>query len=80
MVPVMQDAPVLLRTVCFRPASSDGLPIVGRYNDSHPVWVATGGGGSGIMQSLIVGGAVAEMITSGADKSELPGISPQRFS
>lgn len=79
MMPAMADAPVLMRTVCFRPASPDGLPIVGRIRSNAPVWVATGGGGSGIMQSLLIGDAVAGMITSGADEGALPGTSPQRF-
>jgi glycine/D-amino acid oxidase-like deaminating enzyme len=60
--------------------SEDGLPIVGRIRAEAPVWVATGGRGSGIMQSLLIGDAVAGMITSGADESDLPGVSPQRFS
>ncbi len=80
MMPAMEDAPVLMRTVCFRPASEDGLPIVGRIRPETPVWAATGGGGSGIMQSLLIGEAVAGMITAGDDESDLPGVSPRRFS
>ena len=80
MMPVMADAPVLMRTVCFRPVSEDGLPIVGKIRSQAPIWVATGGGGSGIMQSLLIGEAVAGMITSGVDESDLPGVSPPRFS
>ena len=45
-----------------------------------PVWAATGGGGSGIMHSLLIGDAVAEMIISAADEKDLPGVSPRRFS
>ena len=65
MLPVMADSKILTHTVCFRPSSTDGLPVLGRLPVDAPVWVASGGGGSGIMQSLLVGDQMAEMIEQG---------------
>ena len=68
---------LLQHTVCFRPATPDDLPIVGRIADA--VLVATGGGGSGIVQCLLIGRQVAAMIADGADEPTEAAISLSRF-
>lgn len=71
--------PVAMHTVCFRPATPDDLPIVGSVSDN--VLVATGGGGSGIVQCLYVGRQVEQMVSSGEPEPEpeLASISLSRF-
>ena len=80
MMPEMADSAVAMHTVCFRPATPDDLPVLGRTGDSGKVIVATGGGGSGILQSLHIGRLVEEMVTSGRAEPEMASISLSRFS
>ena len=75
MLPDIQDSSLLMHTVCFRPVSRDGVPIIGAIEDTGNVWVASGGGGSGIMQSL----AVAELLTQ-AFNAESTEIGIENFS
>jgi glycine/D-amino acid oxidase-like deaminating enzyme len=79
MMPSVMEGRLSQHTVCFRPASPDGMPIIGRLGADVPVWVATGGGGSGVMQSLAVGDLNTEMITKRVDEAGVEGVSPRRF-
>ncbi len=69
--------PIAQHTVCFRPATPDDLPIVGSVSDN--VLVATGGGGSGIVQCLFVGRQVEKMVTAGESEPAATMISMSRF-
>jgi glycine oxidase len=79
MMPDAADSEVLQHTVCFRPVTPDDLPIVGRAGYSGNVVIATGGGGSGIMQCLYVGKVVEAMLAEDRDEPELGSISLTRF-
>jgi glycine oxidase len=79
MMPDAGKSEVLQHTVCFRPATPDDLPVVGRAGDSGNVVVATGGGGSGIMQCLYVGKVVEAMLAGDKDEPALSSISLGRF-
>ena len=79
MMPDASESQVLQHTVCFRPATPDDLPVVGRAGDSGNVIVATGGGGSGIMQCLYVGRLIEAMVSGNADEPESTSISINRF-
>ncbi len=71
------DWPILQHTVCFRPATPDDLPVVGAISDN--VIVATGGGGSGIVQCLYVGQQVSAMLESASPEPDSELISLRRF-
>lgn len=71
------DWPIVKHTVCFRPATPDDMPIAGPVSEN--VLVATGGGGSGIVQCLYVGRQVAQMVSEGNTEPEMASISLNRF-
>lgn len=83
VAPWLADAPVAAHTVCFRPETPDGLPVVGRLGgperNQGRTWVASGGFGWGIMYCLVIGEAVASMMISDADESGIDGLRPDRF-
>ncbi|MEX0761619.1 MAG: FAD-dependent oxidoreductase [Dehalococcoidia bacterium] len=79
MIPAMSGSEISQHTVCFRPATPDGLPILGRVPVAGNVLVASGGGGSGIMQCLEIGRQAAAMVKNGKPEPESPEISPARF-
>lgn len=78
MIAESADWPIAKHTVCFRPATPDDLPIVGSVSEN--VLVATGGGGSGIVQCLHVGRQVEKMVSAGDTEPEETAISLSRFS
>ena len=49
-------------TACVRPSTKNGMPIVTEVIDSSNVYVATGGGGWGIMQCFYIGKLMLDLI------------------
>jgi len=65
--------------VGFRPASPDGLPVIGRLKNAPEVVVATGHGMTGVTLGPVTGRLVAD-IMSGTDPVVDPGpVDPSRF-
>ena len=62
MIPCIKELQVVGQTACIRPATKDGMPIVNEVIEDSRVFVATGGGGWGIMQSFFIGEMVKNMI------------------
>ena len=78
-LPETEDSALLMHTVCFRPVSRDGVPIIGAIESTGNVWIASGGGGSGIKQSLAVAEPVAQALATGSSDFSLENFSPARF-
>ena len=74
-LPGIESSAIRAQTACLRPASADGLPIVGNVGDG--VIVANGAGKKGILLSLWIAQAVADLIVNGSEVP--PDLSPSRF-
>ena len=74
-LPSIASAEVVLQTACLRPASLDGLPIVGEV--ANGVYCANGAGKKGILMSPYLAEMVADAIAE--DVQPPPEFSPQRF-
>lgn len=74
-IPSIDGCEVVRQTACLRPATPDGLPLLGAISDG--VLVANGGGKKGILLSLPMAEALADLIIDGAEP--LPDWSPERF-
>jgi glycine oxidase len=79
LVPALDGAELIRSWSGLRPATPDGLPIIGRLPGHENVWVATGHFRNGILLSAITGQLMAEGITSGEVPSRLQPFSPLRF-
>ena len=79
MLPEIENSALLMHTVCFRPVSRDGVPIIGAIEATGNVWIASGGGGSGIMQSLAVAESITQALSTGSTEFSLAEFSPERF-
>ncbi|MDA1257636.1 MAG: FAD-binding oxidoreductase [Chloroflexi bacterium] len=79
VAPWMADAPAAAHTACFRPETPDGLPLAGRLGDMERIWVTSGGFGWGIMYCLAMGEAVASMMVTDNDETDIRGLRPDRF-
>ena len=80
-LPFLAHTSISQQTACLRPATLDGLPIIGELPDARGLIAATGGGPIGIELGPAIGKLAADIATgqskSGSRYSEF---SPQRFS
>ncbi len=78
-IPALADSAVALQTTCLRPATSDGLPAIGRVDGRHDLYVATGGGRKGVLLGPAMGRAIADLIVNGHTGAPVAGFGPDRF-
>jgi glycine/D-amino acid oxidase-like deaminating enzyme len=64
--PALASAGILLRQACFRPVTSDGLPLIGAIAGVAGAYVATGHSVWGILNAPATGEAISELIVDGA--------------
>jgi glycine/D-amino acid oxidase-like deaminating enzyme len=86
--PELSPDKIIARQACFRPISSDGLPVIGRVPGVSGAYVATGHSVWGILNAPATGEAMAELITDGSahtvdlapfDPGRLPPLDPARL-
>lgn len=64
----------------FRPKAKDGLPVLGRSDETDGLIYATGHYRNGILLAPITGQLIADLITNNAEPPLLLPFSPERFS
>src|SRR3979411_539 len=64
--PTLASAEILARQACFRPVTSDGLPLIGPVPGVAGAYVATGHSVWGILHAPATGEAISELIVDGA--------------
>lgn len=79
MFPDMITSKVKDQTVCFRPTSPDGMPIIDFIGSGIPVIILSGGGGRGIMQSVAAGIEASQIIDDKSGSRFIDGVSLERF-
>ena len=80
-LPFLAEEPIFQQTACLRPATSDGLPIIGELPEARGLIVATGGGPIGIELGPAIGKLAADIATGQSENgSRYSEFSPQRFS
>ena len=86
--PELTSAKIIARQACFRPISSDGLPVIGRVPGVAGAYVATGHSVWGILNAPATGEAMAELIADGSARTvdlspfepgRLPPLDPARL-
>jgi glycine/D-amino acid oxidase-like deaminating enzyme len=78
--PTLASAPIVARQACFRPATSDGLPLIGAVPGVAGAYVATGHSVWGILNAPATGEAMAELIVDGAAQTvDLSPFNPARL-
>jgi glycine oxidase len=79
MIPGLAYARELSAWAGLRPASEDGLPILGLLPGWQNVWVATGHFRNGILLSPISGKLIGESVIAGEPRSQILPFAPSRF-
>ena len=79
LMPALAQARLVRQTVCLRPVTPDGLPIVGKVPGWEGVYLATGGGPKGILLAPAMGRAVADLLLTGRTTFSIASSSPERF-
>jgi glycine/D-amino acid oxidase-like deaminating enzyme len=86
--PALASANIAARQACYRPITTDGLPLIGRVPGVDGAYVATGHSVWGILNAPATGEAMAELIADGAahtidlspfDPGRLPPFDPARL-
>ena len=62
-LPFLAEKPISQQTACLRPATLDGLPIIGELPEARGLIVATGGGPIGIELGPAIGKLAADIAT-----------------
>ncbi len=80
IAPALARAKVLARQACFRPATHDGLPLIGAVPGVAGAYVATGHGVWGILEAPATGEAMAELIVDGVARTvDIDAFAPGRL-
>jgi glycine oxidase len=79
LVPQSSSASFVEVRVGLRPATPDGLPIIGRSAESPAIVYATGHYRNGILLTPLTAELVGDLVTSGKTDPALEAISPSRF-
>ncbi len=80
-LPFLTQKRISQQTACLRPATLDGLPIIGEILEARGLIVATGGGPIGIELGPAIGKLAADIATGQSESnSRYNEFSPQRFS
>lgn len=78
LVPTLRDAEMVATYGCLRPASADGLPLLGRVTGRPGLVVATGHFRNGILLAPITGVLIADLIAKGRTNIPLAPFRPDR--
>jgi glycine/D-amino acid oxidase-like deaminating enzyme len=76
---ILAGARIVRRQACYRPVTSDGLPLIGAVPGVDGAYVATGHGPWGMLNAPATGLALAELITEGAASLDLRPFDPARL-
>ncbi len=79
LAPGLQTLPVEDRWAGLRPATPDGLPIIGIPEGWENVCLTLGGGRKGMLLSAGMGMAAAELLLDGRSDVEIAACDPRRF-
>jgi D-amino-acid dehydrogenase len=79
MAPGLSGATLHEMRVGLRPASPDGLPLLGRVPGFEQVWLATGHGPSGLQLGPYSGALIADLLLGAAPPLDLSAFAPERF-
>lgn len=79
LVPALAGASYIRSWAGLRPCLPDRLPALGNMPNFDNLYVAAGHFRNGILLSLITGGLIAKLITTGVPPPELAPFSPARF-
>jgi D-amino-acid dehydrogenase len=79
VAPGLHDATLLETRVGFRPATPDGLPVLGPLPGRPHIVMATGFGPTGLTLAPLAGALVAEVVLGGEPRLDLTPYRPGRF-
>lgn len=79
VAPLLAGATLRELRVGLRPASPDGLPLLGRVPGFEQIWLATGHGPSGLQLGPYSGALIADLLLGAAPPLDLSAFAPERF-
>ncbi|MDB4875838.1 MAG: dependent oxidoreductase [Gemmatimonadetes bacterium] len=77
-MPALRDLSVIRCWTGFRPATTDKLPLIGRWEPVPGLWIAAGHEGLGITTSLATAALIADQLAGRATQIDATSYSPMR--
>jgi D-hydroxyproline dehydrogenase subunit beta len=78
LMPVLRDVSVIRCWTGFRPATPDKLPLIGKWEGTPGLWIASGHEGLGITMSLATAELIADQLAGRAPEIDAAPYSPMR--
>ena len=79
IMPAVAEGELVLQTACLRPASDDGMPVLGSVPGWDGVFMATGAERKGILLSAAMARATADLVLTGRTGMDIERFSLTRF-
>ena len=79
LMPAVAQGELVLQTACLRPASDDGMPVLGPVPGWSGVYMATGAERKGILLSAAMARATADLVCKGRTDLDVERFSLARF-
>ena len=79
LLPALHTQPVQRMWAGLRPATPDGLPILGPDPEVERLWYATGHGRNGILLAALTGDIIASLLANGETDVDLAAFGMRRF-
>jgi glycine/D-amino acid oxidase-like deaminating enzyme len=79
LLPAAGQARVRYQWCCFRPATSDGQPVIDQVPGVDNAWVSAGHDGDGLLMAAVTGQALATWITTSRQPQEASSFGLSRF-
>jgi glycine oxidase len=79
LLPAAGQVRVRYQWCCFRPATSDGQPVIDHVPGLDNAWVSAGHDGNGLLMAAATGQALATWITTSRQPQEASSFGLSRF-
>ncbi len=79
LMPAVAQGDLVLQTACLRPASDDGMPVLGPVPGWEGVYMATGAERKGILLSAAMARVTADLVCQGRTDLDIDRFSLERF-
>ena len=79
MLPYLKDSKIVKHTACLRPVTSDWGVVLGECPEIEGIYIASGGGRSGLMLGPGIGKVTSDLISKGSTDVDISNVLIDRF-
>ena len=79
MLPYLKDSKIVKHTACLRPVTIDWGVVLGECPEIEGIYIASGGGRSGLMLGPGIGKVTSDLISKGSTDVDISNVLIDRF-